>query len=465
MTGTCEIGVIGLGVMGLNLCLNLVDHGFKVAGYDRTKQKVDAIQGRFSGAYSLQEFVGLLKPPRVVLLLVPAGPATDAAINEVTPFFERGDYLLDGGNSYYKDTDIRAKKLAKKGIHFYGMGVSGGEEGARKGPSLMPGGPKEEYNHISPFLEAIAAKVDGRPCVAYLGPGSAGHFVKMVHNGIEYGIMQLISETYDLMKRGLNIDNDQLSEIYNEWNQGDLASYLLEITSAIFKKNDPKTGKKLVEVILDVAGQKGTGMWTTQSAMQLQIPTPSIDAAVSMRDLTTHEQIRRQASQILKRDLKPYQGSKDLFLNKLKEAFYVGTLVVYAQGLALLMGASEKLHYSLDLAVITTIWRGGCIIRAAVLEKMREAYEANRSLPHLLLDPTVAKIFLAKEESLRGLLCTALDIGIPLPGLSSTLAYFDSIRSAWLPANLIQAQRDYFGSHTYGRNDEKGTFHTEWEPI
>jgi 6-phosphogluconate dehydrogenase len=463
-----DIGMIGLGVMGFNLALNMIDHGYTVACLDKDHAKVEAarqakVNGKLFATDNLAEFLASLRQPRSIMILVPAGSPVDAVLDELLPHLQAKDIVIDGGNSYYKDTDLRSKKLSNKGIYFFGVGISGGEEGARYGPSLMPGGPKEAYDRIAPILEAVAAKVKGDPCVHYLGPRSAGHFVKMVHNGMEYGIMQLISETYDAMKRGLGLNNDQLSEVYTSWNQSELESYLLEITSQIFKRRDSKTGKGLIDEILDVARQKGTGMWTTQCAMELFIPTPTIDMAVGMRNLSMQKELRENGSKILFRTLQPYQGDQKKFIQTLSRAFYAAMIITYAQGMEILSAASEKFNYQLDLEVIASIWRGGCIVRAAFLEEIRKAYKQNKRLPHLLFDPEISKKVMERENDLRDVAKVAVDIGIPVPGFMSALNYLDGHRSAWLPANLIQAQRDYFGAHTYERIDAKGTFHTEWE--
>ena len=462
-----EIGMIGLGVMGRNFLLNMADKGFSVAGYDKDKSKVNALQLEAGerdiyAAARIRDFIGSLSKPRAVMMLVPAGAPVDSVINELTGLLQKNDLIIDAGNSYFKDTDLRARKLAARGIQYLGVGVSGGEEGARYGPSIMPGGPQESYERVRPIFEAAAAKVNDSPCVTYLGPGSAGHFVKMVHNGIEYSIMQLISETYDLMKRGLNYNDDQLHEVYEEWNNGELNSYLMEITSRIFEKVDIKTGKKLIDEILDVARQKGTGMWTSQSAMELQVPTPSIDLAVAMRDLSVFEHQRESAGKVLKRPLTQFKGDKNNFLNQLYRAFYSAMIITYAQGTAILEEASRKYEYHLDLEAVARIWRGGCIIRAALLENIREAYRIKPDLPNLLLDPDLSQKVMANQEDLRQVVCVASELGIPVMGFMVSLGYFDAYRSPWLPANLIQAQRDFFGAHTYERVDAKGTFHTEW---
>ena len=464
----CDIGMVGLGVMGRNLLLNMADHGFTVAGYDTDKEKVDSLHKESKGqhvygANSVEEFLTLLKKPRAIMLLVPAGKAVDSVINEFLPHLQSGDLIIDAGNSHFTDTNLRALNLQKKGIQFLGVGVSGGEEGARHGPSIMPGGTKKAYEQVRPILEAVAAKVDGDPCVTYLGTGSVGHYVKMVHNGIEYGIMQLIAETYDLMKRGLALNDNQLHEIYQTWNDSELNSYLIEITSHIFAKLDEKTGKHLIDEILAVAKQNGTGMWTSQSAMELQIPVPTIDLAVSMRDLSVFVKERKLANDLYKRPIQVIKVDQQIFLKQLQGAFFTGMLTVYAQGMALLKVASEQYAYDLDLEAVARIWRGGCIIRAKLLEDICAAFRLNKKLPNLLLDPSLSQKIMAHQEDLRQIVCQASNIGISIPTLMVTLSYLDAYRSSWQPANLIQAQRDYFGAHSYERIDAKGTFHTEWE--
>ena len=372
----------------------------------RTPAKVEALQKESAGndihaVANIQDFVGLLRRPRAVMMLVPAGPPVDSVIGDLLPHLEKGDLIIDAGNSYFKDTNLRARNLTAHGIQFLGVGVSGGEEGARHGPSIMPGGPKEAYERVRPLLEAIAAKVNGDACVAYLGPGSAGHFVKMVHNGIEYAVMQLLAETYDLMKRGLGLSDDELRDVYDTWNQGELNGYLIEITSRIFSKVDESTGKRLIDEILDVAKQKGTGMWTSQSAMELQVPIPTIDLAVAMRDLSVFEKQRETASEIFKRPIPPFAGDRKTFLDQLGHALYAAMIIVYAQGMAVLAAASDKYEYHLDLEAVARIWRGGCIIRAALLEDIRMAYRSQPGLPNLLLAPELSKKVMANEEDLR----------------------------------------------------------------
>ncbi len=463
-----DIGMVGLGVMGRNLVLNMADHGFTVSGYDKDASKVQILNAeagnkKVVGAKNLEEFIASLRPPRVVMMLVPAGPPVDAVIRDVLPYLQAGDLIIDGGNSHFKDTDLRRNMLAEKGIQFLGVGISGGEYGARHGPSLMPGGPKEAYARVRPIFEAVAAQAEGDPCVAYLGPGSAGHYVKMVHNGIEYGLMQLIAETYDLMKRGLGLTDNELNEVYQDWNRSELNAYLLEITANIFCEEDQKTGKRLIDVILDEANQKGTGRWTSQDGMDLQVPAPTIDTAVAMRNLTIMKDERTAANRLLGQPGVHFQGERQAFIGQLKGAFHAAMLITFAQGMADLRAASRAYSYNLDLETVASIWRGGCIIRAGLLKDIRAAFHKQPDLPNLLLNPDLGKKVLDLRGNLVEVITTAPQMGIPCPGLMACLAYFDSYRSAWLPANLIQAQRDYFGAHTYERIDDKGVFHTQWE--
>jgi len=463
-----EIGMVGLGVMGRNLVLNMADHGFAVAGYDRDAAKIEALrqearQREVRGAADIKEFIALLRRPRAVMMLVPAGAPVDSVIKDLLPHLDKGDLIIDAGNSYFKDTDVRARALAEKSIQFLGVGVSGGEEGARHGPSIMPGGLKEAYERVRPLLEASAAKVNNDPCVAWLGPGSSGHFVKMVHNGIEYGIMQLTAETYDLMKRGWGMNDDEVHEVYASWNKSELNGYLVEITSHIFSKQDEKTGQRLIDEILNVAKQTGTGMWTSQSAMELQVPIPTIDLAVAMRDMSVFTKEREQASGMYQRAIPRSTGDRAKFLAQLGRALFGAMITIYAQGFALLAVASAKYKYNLDLEAVARIWRGGCIIRAALLEDICAAFRVRRDLPNLLLDSNLSHKVMEHQEDLRRVVCQAAESGVSAPALMVSLGYLDAYRSAWQPANLIQAQRDYFGSHTYERIDAKGTFHTEWE--
>jgi 6-phosphogluconate dehydrogenase len=463
-----ELGMIGLGVMGFNLVMNIADHGFSVAGYDKdpaaaARLRPEAKQGDVRGTADLREFIAMLRRPRAVMLLVPAGAPVDSVIDALLAHLQPGDLIIDAGNSHFRDTDARARNLEAKGIKFLGVGVSGGTEGARHGPSIMPGGPEEAYERVRLVFESAAAQVNGEPCVTYLGPGSAGHFVKMVHNGIEYGMMQLIAETYDLMKRGLGLSDDELHEFYAGWNQGESEGYLLEIIGQIFSTRDVKRGPRLIDEIRGVAQQLGTGTWTSQSALELHVPIPTIDAAVAMRNLSVLESERSAASAALARPALPFPGDREAFLKQLSRALFAGTVITYAQGLALLAAASDKYAYGLDLSAVARIWRGGCIIRTAVLEDIRGAYHNQPRLPNLLLDPELAKRIMAHQEDLRGVASAAAQLGLPAPGLMASLGYLDSYRSSWLPANLIQAQRDYFGAHTYERVDAKGAFHTVWE--
>lgn len=459
--------MVGLGVMGRNLLLNMADHGFSVAGYDNDPTKVEALRKEAEKrdihcTGILQEFISNLRKPRAIILLVPAGAPVDSVIKEMSVHLQKDDLIIDSGNSYFKDTNLRTITLKEKGILFMGMGISGGEEGARHGASIMPGGLKEAYERVKPVLEAVAARVNGEPCVTYLGPLSAGHFVKMVHNGIEYGLMQLISETYALMKLVLVYSEDELKTIYSEWNNGELNGFLMEITSNIFGKVDEKTGKRLIDEILDVARQKGTGMWTSQSAMELQVPVPTIDIAVAMRDLSVFEKQREMAGKIYQYPETHFKGDRKKFLIQLRKALYVSMLTTYAQGFTLLAIASDKYGYHLDLEAVARIWRGGCIIRAAILEDIQAAFHAKHDLLNLLLDPSLSQKINENQEYLRQIVCQASTMGIPIPGIMASLGYLDAFRSSWLPANLIQAQRDYFGAHTYERIDAKGTYHTEW---
>ena len=468
MNGSCDIGMIGLGVMGRNLALNIADHGFAAAGYNRHLDKVALLEreaeGRtIIGAKSEKELAKALRKPRAVMMMVPAGKAVDEVIRDLLPYLDPGDLIIDGGNSHYTDTDIRGAALADKGIHFLGVGISGGEKGARFGPSIMPGGEKVAYERVRPIFEAVAAKVDGSPCVTYLGPGSAGHYVKMVHNGIEYGLMQLISETYHVMKMALGLNDEELAGVYQEWNQGELESFLVEITADIFRHVDEKTGSRLIDEILDMAGQKGTGKWTSQDAMDLQAPVPTIDMAVAMRDLSMFKDQREALARRLPRPAPSCAGEKKASVGMLRNALYLAMITTYAQGMALLKTASDVHHYELPLDEVARIWRGGCIIRARLLEHVRSALGSCPDLPNLMLNETLSRAIMEREEDLRRVIQQGVVSGIPIPGFMASLAYLDAFRSRWLPANLIQAQRDFFGSHTYERIDEKGVFHTVWE--
>ncbi|SPR93224.1 NADP-dependent phosphogluconate dehydrogenase [Bacillus altitudinis] len=463
-----QIGVVGLAVMGKNLALNIESRGFSVSVYNRSSSKTEEFlqesQGKnVVGTYSIEEFVQSLETPRKILLMVKAGAATDATIQSLLPHLEKGDILIDGGNTYYKDTQRRNQELAESGIHFIGTGVSGGEEGALKGPSIMPGGQKEAHELVKPILEAISAKVDGEPCTTYIGPDGAGHYVKMVHNGIEYGDMQLISESYFILKHVAGLSAEELHEVFSEWNKGELDSYLIEITADIFTKVDEETNQPLVDVILDKAGQKGTGKWTSQSSLDLGVPLPIITESVFARYISAMKDERVEASQLIEGP-KPAQSAenKQELIEAVRKALFMSKICSYAQGFAQMKAASDEYNWDLKYGEIAMIFRGGCIIRAAFLQQIKEAYDRNPELKNLLLDPYFKDIVESYQSSLRIVISLAVEQGVPVPSFSSALAYFDSYRTAVLPANLIQAQRDYFGAHTYERTDKEGVFHTEW---
>ncbi|PRS10138.1 phosphogluconate dehydrogenase (NADP(+)-dependent, decarboxylating) [Bacillus atrophaeus] len=463
-----QIGVIGLAVMGKNLALNIESRGFSVSVYNRSSSKTEEFlqeaQGKnVVGTYSIEEFVQSLEAPRKILLMVKAGAATDATIQSLLPHLEKDDILIDGGNTYYKDTQRRNKELAESGIHFIGTGVSGGEEGALKGPSIMPGGQKEAHELVKPILEAIAAKVDGEACTTYIGPDGAGHYVKMVHNGIEYGDMQLISESYFILKQVLGLSAEELHEVFAEWNKGELDSYLIEITADIFTKKDEETGKPLVDVILDKAGQKGTGKWTSQSALDLGVPLPIITESVFARFISAMKDERVKASGLLAGpEAKPVIENRAELIEAVRKALFMSKICSYAQGFAQMKAASDEYNWDLKYGEIAMIFRGGCIIRAAFLQQIKEAYDREPELDNLLLDNYFKNIVESYQGALRQVISLAVSQGVPVPSFSSALAYYDSYRTAVLPANLIQAQRDYFGAHTYERTDKEGVFHTEW---
>lgn len=463
-----QIGVVGLAVMGKNLALNIESRGFSVSVYNRSSSKTEEFlqesKGKnVVGTYSIEEFVQSLETPRKILLMVKAGAATDATIQSLLPHLEKGDILIDGGNTYYKDTQRRNQELAESGIHFIGTGVSGGEEGALKGPSIMPGGQKEAHELVKPILEAISAKVDGEPCTTYIGPDGAGHYVKMVHNGIEYGDMQLISESYFILKHVAGLSAQELHEVFSEWNKGELDSYLIEITADIFTKVDEETNQPLVDVILDKAGQKGTGKWTSQSSLDLGVPLPIITESVFARYISAMKDERVEASRLIEGP-KPAQSAenKQELIEAVRKALFMSKICSYAQGFAQMKAASDEYDWDLKYGEIAMIFRGGCIIRAAFLQQIKEAYDRNPELKNLLLDPYFKDIAQSYQSSLRKVISLAVEQGVPVPSFSSALAYFDSYRTAVLPANLIQAQRDYFGAHTYERTDKEGVFHTEW---
>jgi 6-phosphogluconate dehydrogenase len=464
-----EIGLIGLAVMGQNLVLNMERHGFRVGVFNRTTEVTRSfVEGTASGKNiqgysSVEELIASLRKPRAVMLMVKAGNPVDAVIEQLKPHLDSGDLIIDGGNSFFLDTERRSEDLAQEEINFIGVGISGGEEGALWGPSIMPGGQREAYERVESIYEAIAAKVEGDPCVTYIGPRGSGHYVKMVHNGIEYGVMQLIAESYDLLRRGLGLSAEELGEVYRGWNQGPLASFLIEITAEIFHKKDKETGKPLVEVILDKASQKGTGKWTSQEALDLGVPIPTISAAVEARSLSAYKTEREAAAQKFPELQTEIEVERDEFVSALGEALYASTLITYIQGMELLKAASQEYEFDLDLSDIARIWRGGCIIRARLLEDIRRAFKDDPELPSLILAPKFKDVLSTHHEAWQKVVATAAGSGIPIPAMGSALAYFDSYRSARLPANLIQAQRDYFGAHTYERIDKPGKFHSEWK--
>jgi 6-phosphogluconate dehydrogenase len=463
-----DFGMIGLGTMGRNLLLNMADHGFKAIGFDLDPEKAKLLETsatagtQVKGVNTLAEMVQKLELPRKIMMLVPAGKPVDDVINSLLPLVSPGDIIIDGGNSHYTDTLRRVNFVRDKGYHFMGIGISGGERGARYGPSIMPGGDTEAYEKVKPILEAVSAKVKDSACVAYLGKGAAGHYVKMVHNGIEYAIMQLISETYQLLHKGKGLSNDELHKVYKNWNDGDLQSFLVEITRDIFLQPDDKTGNRLVDMILDKAGAKGTGKWTSQDSMDLGIPVPVIDIAVSMRDLSAAKEERSQASALYKTSTLEIAVPNEVFISQLADALYFSMVVCYAQGLALLFKASSELKMDIPLPEVVRIWRGGCIIRSAMLDIFYKAFIANPKLPNLLLDKEVAGLLQAKKHNLVAVIIHATQTGFPVSALMTSLCYLEAYRSEFLPTNLIQAQRDYFGAHTYQRVDQPGVFHTEW---
>ncbi len=463
-----QIGVIGLAVMGKNLAFNIESRGYTVSVFNRSREKTDALMKEADGrnivpTYSVEEFVNSLEKPRKILIMVKAGAATDATIEQLIPYLDKGDILIDGGNAYFEDTIRRNKNLSELGFNFVGMGVSGGEEGALNGPSLMPGGQKEAYDLVEPIIKAISAKVDNEPCATYIGPDGAGHYVKMVHNGIEYGDMQLIGESYFILKHYLGLSNEELHEVFSEWNKGELDSYLIEITADIFSQKDPETGKHMVDVILDKAGQKGTGKWTSQSALDLGINLSLITESVFARNISAIKEERVKASKVLNGPAKSeFTGDKQQFIEQVRQALYLSKICSYAQGFAQLRAASNEYNWDLNYGEIAMIWRGGCIIRAQFLQKIKEAYDRNPELNNLLLDEYFKGIAERYQESLRKVVATAALNGIPAPCFSSALAYFDSYRTETLPANLLQAQRDYFGAHTFERVDKEGVFHHNW---
>jgi len=463
-----QIGVVGLAVMGKNLALNIESKGFSVALFNRspekTKELLEEAKGRnFVGTYSVEEFVASLEAPRKILIMVKAGQATDDTINQLVPHLSPGDILIDGGNAYFPDTQRRNKELQEQGFRFIGAGVSGGEEGALNGPAIMPGGQKSAYELVEPILTAISAKVGGDPCCTYIGEEGAGHYVKMVHNGIEYGDMQLIGEAYHLLKEVLGVRTNELHEIFTEWNNGELDSYLIEITADIFSKNDPETGKPMVDVILDSAGQKGTGKWTSQSSLDLGVPLSIITESVFARFISAMKEERVAASKKLDGPaVSAYDGDRREFIEAVRQALYASKIASYAQGFAQMKAASEAYDWNLNYGGIAMIFRGGCIIRARFLQNIKDAYDRNPELTNLLLDDYFGGVVKNYQAAWRKVVAVAVERGIPVPAFASALAYYDSYRTERLPANLLQAQRDYFGAHTFQRVDREGSFHFQW---
>ena len=465
-----QIGVVGMAVMGRNLALNIESRGYSVSIFNRSSSKTDEVialhpDKKLVPTYTVEEFVNSLEKPRRILLMVKAGEATDKTIQSLLPHLDKGDILIDGGNTFFQDTIRRNEMLANSGINFIGTGVSGGEEGALKGPAIMPGGQKDAYDLVAPILEEIAAKADdGAPCVTYVGPNGAGHYVKMVHNGIEYGDMQLIAESYDILRRVGGLTVEETAEVFKSWNTGELDSYLIEITADILTKKDPETGKPMVEVIMDTAGNKGTGKWTSQSALDLGVPLPLITESVFARYISTLKEEREVAS----KELSPIKipdlsnTEKQALIESVRKGLYFSKIMSYAQGFAQMRVASEEFDWNLNYGEIAKIFRAGCIIRAQFLQKITDAFERDPELKNLLLDKYFLYVTESYQEAVREVVVTAVQAGIPVPTFSSALAYYDSYRSEVLPANLIQAQRDYFGAHTYNRVDKPGVFHFEW---
>ncbi|MEO8116414.1 MAG: NADP-dependent phosphogluconate dehydrogenase [Bacteroidota bacterium] len=466
-----NFGMIGLGTMGRNFLLNMADHGYAVAGFDLDPSKCEllettATKGTITkGFHELQDMVKSLEKPRKIMMLVPAGNPVDQVISNLLPLIEKDDIIIDGGNSHYTDTLRRITSLEEKGIHFMGVGVSGGEEGARYGPSIMPGGDLSAWKAVQPLLEAVSAKVNGEPCVAYMGKNAAGHYVKMVHNGIEYAIMLMISEVYDFMKTKLGVANEELAKIFQQWDSGDMKSYLLEITGDIFQIKDTETNNFLVDMILDQAGSKGTGKWTSQDAMDLPVSIPSIDMAVAMRDLSDYKEERMMAAKLYQKEVRKIVSKKDALIKDAQDALYFSMVLAYAQGLSMLYKASTELKMEIPLDDVVKIWRGGCIIRSNFLDIFYAIYKNNKgNISNILLDKKIAKRIKTKEPGARRFIRAAVQSRISSSGICSAMNYFDAFTKAKMPVNLIQAQRDYFGAHTYLRTDKKGIFHSDWNP-
>ncbi|MGD0896886.1 MAG: decarboxylating NADP(+)-dependent phosphogluconate dehydrogenase [Thermoguttaceae bacterium] len=471
MTNQCDFGLIGLAVMGENLALNVESRGFSVAVFNRTVKKVDDfVQGRgrgknFRGCHSLEDLVASLKRPRKVMLMVKAGPAVDEFIEHLIPLLEPGDVIIDGGNTHFSDTERRTQAVEETGLLYIGTGVSGGEEGALRGPSMMPGGSEKAWPLVKPIFQAIAAKVGPNkdiPCCEWVGPRGAGHYVKMVHNGIEYGDMQLICEAYWVLKNALGLGNDDLYNVFADWNRGELDSYLIEITRDIFSVRDPETGGELVDLVMDTAGAKGTGKWMSQLALDLGVPSTLVTEAVYARSLSAMRDARLRAAGVLAGPSGRYEGLCKGFIEEIRQALYASKIVSYAQGFVQMQAAAAEHRWPLDFGSIALLWRGGCIIRATFLERIKEAFDADPKLENLLLAPYFREAVRKAQDSWRNVVATAVRLGIPMPAFSAALAYYDGYRSPRLPANLLQSQRDYFGAHTYNRIDRPGVFHTDW---
>ena len=463
-----HFGLTGLAVMGQNLARNVAHKGFPIAVHNRTTEKTTKFmeehghEGAFVGSTDTASFVAALESPRAIMIMVKAGQPVDDVIAELKPLLNKGDLLIDGGNSLFTDTERRSKALEAEGYRFIGTGVSGGEEGALNGPSIMPGGSKEAYDIVAPIFTKISAQVDGTPCCTHIGAGGAGHYVKMVHNGIEYADMQLIAEAYDLLKNAVGLSNEEIGQVFTEWNQGDLDSFLIEITATIFRTKDPDTGDFLVDKVLDRAAQKGTGKWTSQSSLDLGVPVTAITEAVFARVLSSLKDQRVAASKVLPGPSGTYSGDKAAFITSIREALYASKVVAYAQGFDQMLAAAKEFGWTLHPGEIATIWRGGCIIRARFLDRIKEAYDTNPNLQNLLLAPYFTEAVRNGQDGWRKVVAEAAYLGIPVPAFSSSLAYYDGYRRERLPANLIQAQRDLFGAHTYERTDKPGAFHSTW---
>jgi len=471
MSELCDIGLIGLAVMGENLALNIESRGYRIAVFNRTTSVVDkfvaerATGKKVAGCHTVEDLISKLAKPRKVMLMIKAGPAVDAVIDQLIPLLSAGDVIIDGGNTHYADTERRTKYVESKGLLYIGTGVSGGEEGALKGPSMMPGGSPAAWPLVKPIFQAIAAKVGPNhdiPCCEWVGPRGAGHYVKMVHNGIEYGDMQLICEAYALLKNILQLSNDELYDVFAEWNRGELDSYLIEITRDIFSVKDDLTGNSLVDMILDTAGAKGTGKWMSQLALDLGVPSTLVTEAVYARCLSALKEQRVRASKVLPGPAAKYKGDRKKFIEQVRLALYAAKICSYAQGFVQMQAAAKEHDWSLDCGNIALLWRGGCIIRARFLDRIKEAFDTDKSLENLLLAPYFTQVVSQAQDAWRHVVATSIEIGVPIPALSTALTYYDGYRSDRLPANLLQAQRDYFGAHTYARVDRPGTFHSDW---